>query len=122
MVFQFNPIGLMESVESGFIWIWHGSVASIPRGWHLCDGSDGTPDLRSKFVLCTDNSSYPVGSTGGSLSHSHGVTTTLDPVGSANPTTLLKVNDQDFLITATGTTDVQLNTPPYYALAYVMKV
>lgn len=30
--------------------IWSGSVASIPAGWQLCDGTSGTPDLRSRFV------------------------------------------------------------------------
>ena len=35
---------------SGCIAIWSGSVASIPTGWHLCDGTLGTVDLRSDFV------------------------------------------------------------------------
>lgn len=30
--------------------IWSRSVASIPAGWQLCDGTNGTPDLRSRFV------------------------------------------------------------------------
>ncbi len=33
------------------IMLWHGSVASIPSGWHLCDGTAGTIDLRDKFVV-----------------------------------------------------------------------
>jgi hypothetical protein len=28
-----------------------GNEASIPFGWHLCDGTEGTPDLRSRFLL-----------------------------------------------------------------------
>lgn len=32
------------------IMLWHGTVANIPTGWHLCDGDAGTIDLRNKFV------------------------------------------------------------------------
>jgi len=35
----------------GMIMAWHGSVATIPTGWHLCDGAAGTIDLRNKFVV-----------------------------------------------------------------------
>ena len=34
----------------GTIAVWYGSAASIPYGWALCDGTNGTPDLRSRFV------------------------------------------------------------------------
>lgn len=37
-------------VPTGLIVMWYGSVASIPSGWHLCDGTSGTVDLRSDFV------------------------------------------------------------------------
>lgn len=39
-----------NTIPTGSIIIWHGSVASISEGWHLCDGTSGTPDLRSRFV------------------------------------------------------------------------
>ena len=39
-----------SSVPAGTICIWHGSVASIPSGWALCNGDNNTPDLRSRFV------------------------------------------------------------------------
>lgn len=38
------------TIPRGVIVVWHGSVATIPTGWHLCDGTAGTPDLRSRFV------------------------------------------------------------------------
>jgi microcystin-dependent protein len=44
--------------------MWYSSVGTIPSGWHLCDGSTGTPDLRDKFIPCA-GSSYNVGATGG---------------------------------------------------------
>jgi len=30
--------------------IWSGDNSSIPKGWTLCDGANGTPDLRDRFV------------------------------------------------------------------------
>lgn len=39
-----------SGVPSGTICIWHSSAATIPDGWVLCDGTNGTPDLRSRFV------------------------------------------------------------------------
>ncbi len=31
--------------------MWSGTIATIPSGWYLCNGSNGTPDLRNKFVI-----------------------------------------------------------------------
>lgn len=39
------------SVPSGGIIMWSGSIASIPTGWFLCNGSNSTPDLRNKFII-----------------------------------------------------------------------
>jgi microcystin-dependent protein len=39
------------SFPLGAIVLWHGSAASIPDGWKLCDGQNGTPDLRDRFVV-----------------------------------------------------------------------
>jgi hypothetical protein len=64
----------------GGIILWSGSVASIPSGWALCNGSNGTPDLRNRFVVGA-GSTYAVDATGGSadaivVSHTHTATTT----------------------------------------------
>lgn len=54
-------------VPTGLVILWYGSVATIPSGWHLCDGASGTIDLRGKFpVGAGTGSSYSVGDTGGS--------------------------------------------------------
>jgi hypothetical protein len=42
--------------------MWSGAIASIPTGYVLCNGSNGTPDLRDKFVVGAGNS-YVVGAT-----------------------------------------------------------
>ena len=56
---------------AGGIIMWSGSTGSIPSGWLLCDGNNGTPNLRDRFVIGA-GSTYAVGATGGSA------TTTLE--------------------------------------------
>jgi hypothetical protein len=36
---------------AGMIMMWSGTIATIPSGWLLCNGSSGTPDLRNRFVI-----------------------------------------------------------------------
>lgn len=36
---------------SGIIAMWSGLISNIPTGWNLCNGSNGTPDLRNKFII-----------------------------------------------------------------------
>jgi hypothetical protein len=40
-----------NTLPSGIICLWSGSIATIPSGWYLCNGSNGTPDLRDRFVV-----------------------------------------------------------------------
>jgi hypothetical protein len=49
----------------GSIIPWSGSLATIPSGWALCNGQNGTPDLRDRFVIGAGGL-YTIGSTGGS--------------------------------------------------------
>lgn len=51
-------------IPSGIITLWSGSVGTVPAGWVLCDGTNGTPDLRNRFVVGA-GSTYAVGATGG---------------------------------------------------------
>lgn len=51
-------------VPTGAITLWSGSIASIPTGWQLCNGTNGTPDLRDRFVVGA-GASYAVGNNGG---------------------------------------------------------
>ena len=72
-----NPEGSNQgtNVPVGGIILWSGAVASIPGGWALCNGSNGTPDLRDRFVVGA-GSTYAVAATGGATtvdaSHTHG--------------------------------------------------
>ncbi len=45
--------GNLSSIQfpKGIIVIWNGLSTSVPEGWALCDGTQGTPDLRGKFLL-----------------------------------------------------------------------
>lgn len=57
----------------GSVMIWYGNVADIPEGWQLADGTNGTPDLRGKFVmgLASTDDDDDIGTSGGNTQHSH---------------------------------------------------
>ncbi len=68
-----------DIVPAGMIMMWSGSIATIPSGWLLCDGTNGTPDLRNRFIVGA-GSTYSVAGTGGSadaivVSHTHTAST-----------------------------------------------
>lgn len=55
--------------------MWSGTAGDIPSGWLLCDGTDGRPDLRDRFVQGAAGEVDPEGRTLGqgtnTVSHSH---------------------------------------------------
>ena len=73
---------------AGMIIMWSGTVATIPSGWYLCDGTNSTPDLRDKFIIgarqddsgvAKTNVTDSLTQTGGTkdaivVSHTHSVT------------------------------------------------
>jgi hypothetical protein len=72
------------TIPSGVIVMWSGSIAIIPSGWALCNGSNGTPDLRDRFIVgarqddsgvAKTNVTGSLTQTGGVATHSHGVGT-----------------------------------------------
>lgn len=64
---------LEEVVPSGFIGMWSGSANTIPTGWALCDGANGTPNLTDRFVLGAGKA-YQPGATGGAATATPSVT------------------------------------------------
>lgn len=76
----YKKMGLIQcsapSMKLGMVGLWLGTVASIPNNWQVCDGTNGTVDMRDKFIkVPTDLSTN--GATGGSNTHTHtGVTHT----------------------------------------------
>jgi hypothetical protein len=154
----FATAAAAAAFPAGGIIMWSGSVASIPSGWALCNGSNGTPDLRNRFVVGA-GSTYAVAATGGStdaivVSHTHSaVSTVTDPghdhTGYSNLNLFYdggggRPNDapngratsgrewstlNEFTgvsvstsISTTGSSGTNANLPPYYALAYIMKL
>jgi hypothetical protein len=146
----FVATAVSGSIPSGGIIIWSGSVASIPSGWYLCNGSNSTPDLRDKFVVGA-GSTYAVGATGGSanaivVSHTHTATSTVTDPGHTHTTNetivassgigryntgggggIVSINSNTTGVTVAttvataGSSGTNANLPPYYALCYIMK-
>lgn len=60
-------------IPRGIITMWSGAVDAVPSGWHLCDGTADTPDLRDRFIVAAGNS-YSSGHIGGSLTYTPTIT------------------------------------------------
>ena len=56
-------LGITNEFVTGMIIMWSGTIATIPSGFKLCNGSSGTPDLRNKFVICADADSQEAAKT-----------------------------------------------------------
>lgn len=118
-------------VPAGVIAMWSGSMASIPDGWTLCDGTDGTPDLTDRFVVGAGDS-YSVDDTGGTdtvtlteseiPSHTHTANAQDGTGGSDNFASTSSGSSSTQETNATGGGSAHENRPPYYALAYIMKL
>jgi hypothetical protein len=138
-----------NGVPSGCILLWSGSIISIPSGWYLCDGTNGTPDLTDRFIVGA-GAAYDVGNIGGSansivVSHTHTATVTDPshahsqnygggssggagltapsgtPIAPGGSTTASAATGITVGISTTGSSGTNANLPPYYALAYIMK-
>ena len=148
------------TIPVGGIIMWSGSIATIPTGWSLCNGQNGTPNLRDKFIVgatSDGDSTYPgigVGNTGGSadsvvVNHTHRPEAFLDeqrynfaltsaglPVTSSTGYRAIEATaggNGTWISTAgdvwgatgnvkIGSTATNTNLPPYYALAFIMRV
>lgn len=120
-------------VPSGCILLWSGTTKNIPDGWALCDGQNGTPDLRDKFVLGA-GTIHTVGSTGGSEtvtltvsqlpSHSHNLRSYTGINSQSNAYGLMPGSNGSATkeTNSTGNTNPHENMPPYYTLAYIIKL
>jgi len=119
----FAPTALLvPDPEIGSIVIWQGAIVNIPAKWTLCNGLNGTPDLRDQMVIGS-NGTYAHDSTGGASEHDHFLTTDghdhtfpcgtdLDTAAYKDATTDINVDFCD--------SDKTANLPPYYSLAFIM--
>ena len=130
----------IESIPSGGIIMWSGSIASIPIGWALCDGTNGTPDLRDKFIVGAKQDDNAVAKTNikGTLQQAggvHEVALTVDQMPAHSHTiggAFFKYDgDQGGGFSnksgptgtsSTGGSQPHENCPPFYALAFIMKM
>lgn len=114
----------MPQIKSGMILLWSGAIGAIPAGYRLCDGNFGTPDLRDRFIIGAGDT-YDPDDSGGAVNHDHDFTSdghfhTIqagDVLGWGS-----QYHGQVTTETDTGTTDAGSSLPPYYALAYIMKI
>lgn len=126
---------------AGMIVLWSGTIATIPSGWVLCNGSNSTPDLRNLFVVGANADSGGVAKstiTGSALQTGGSTTITTGNLpasglsytvaadnGGSNSTTSFLGRSGSALGTFTGTTGNMGSgtayTQPFYALAYIMK-
>lgn len=61
---------LDATLPSGCILLWAGSIETIPTGWFLCDGQNGTPNLQDRFVIGA-GLTHAAAATGGAATHLH---------------------------------------------------
>ena len=105
--------------------MWSGLEATIPAGWALCDGQNGTPSLIGQFILAGADASnpaaiYATGQSGG---------TSWDEVSLAYPTfNTSNSGDTPVPVNAdTGAVNQSVQTqshthyylPKFYTLAYI---
>ncbi len=133
-------------VPKGGIIMWSGSPASIPTGWALCDGTNGTPNLSGRFIVgynSGDSDYSAIGNIGGEKTHTLAASEIpshyhVDGYAGVNPTSTYgvatvgaigNVNTQNgtsvsnhALTSSTGGGGAHENRPPYYVLAYIMRI
>ena len=132
------PFGGSGNIPAGGIILWSGTIATVPTGWVLCDGSNSTPDLTNRFIVgadADDSGTAKSTVTGAALqtsdgvipAHSHSLAgkelttngtnlTTHVSSGKTDPGTNIDVSSamSDY---GTGTKVIAT----FYALAYIMK-
>ena len=135
-----NEINFLKQnqIPKGGIIMWSGN--DIPRGFALCDEKNGTPNLINKFIIGTGGN-YKIGQTGGNekikLSldqippHNHSFTAKyIQKSGTSNSVYVIPGGNDDWnypgsKIVGTSSTgsgnEIDIR-PPYYALAYIMKL
>lgn len=140
---------LLLRLPAGLISLWNGSV--VPDGWALCDGTNGTPNLINTFIKGSNiagkgvtggyadavNVSHSHTFTGTAMgNHSHNFTagrtnttsgslfsgeTSAAPV-TTGPTAGASAGTPAGTISTSGVSGTDANLPPYYTLAYIMKL
>src|SRR3990172_420875 len=100
-------------VPIGGIIMWSGTVATIPATWQICDGTNGTPDLRDKFVVGAKQDDGGVAKTNvtGSLTQSGG-SISYTPAGSNSAPTFSGTTLSDHVHSGSGDHAAHTHTGP----------
>jgi microcystin-dependent protein len=132
-----NVDGSFNFLPRGMITLWNNTVA--PFGWAFCDGTQGTPDLRGRFILGQGQgpglTNRSLGDISGSEtkkltiaelpSHSHSIAELGDkwPGGKGAGDTIPAYNSTNSrTVSSSGGGDAFDKMPPFYVLAYIMKL
>ncbi|MBL7154234.1 MAG: tail fiber protein [Phycisphaerae bacterium] len=147
-----TPISLYAPgvVPIGGIIMWSGAADNIPNGWALCNGEGGTPNLTDRFIVGAGNS-YSPNDMDGSERHTHpageytaaahkhhidlltleetifrtdhgGKENQYDAPHSPHYHTVRGDTEDAGGGTVSGTSGEATSLPPYYALAFIMRV
>lgn len=110
------PVRPLQQVQVpvGGIILWPGTPDTVPEGWQICDGTNGTRDLRNVFVVGAGDE-YIVHDTGGAITSSHNHSINITQLGASGGT---------FVYATATRTEPQVldNRPPYHALYFIMRL
>ena len=125
----------LGAVPVGTIILWYGDAGDVPDGWAVCDGGNGTPDMRGRFPVGAGNR-YSPGDTGGAESvtltvdqmpgHSHGYELrdedNRDAASGADCNDGVWHGDKTATSGSAGGDQPHENRPPYKAIHFIMRV
>lgn len=102
----------------GEIKMFNGLAKDIPEGWHICDGTEGTPDLTDKFIKAGLVAGETGGAEGGEVniapenipSHSHEITLTFDTSSFSTTKVVAGNSIVDFVVDKGGSSNYCLYT------------
>lgn len=94
----------------GTIMMWYGALGGIPAGFQVCDGTNGTPDLRNKFVVGAGGT-YALGAAGGAASVTSGAGGAHLPVVLGTSLTVDELPPHSHLVGARGSNASTNNEP-----------
>ena len=110
--------------KTGMVMMFSETASHIPTGWALCTGANGTPDLRDKFVIGAGGT-YAGADEGGAATHDHGGIPSDHGHNIVSGNAIQAGSDYEAGTSETfggGTTDAGSTIPPFFALAYIMKL